>query len=223
LCEPLLCNWSEEAKRCSFQAARPDETRRRDFCGALPRALEGGQRSFCVDMPMALEAPLQAMRHPIEVERFFGCWYVLANIPTFVDAGSINNVERYEWAGEDQEKIKVTFSYETPSGKTKILKQKAVIDNEAKTHWLISPKVVFYLPIKLPYIIIDCDDDYSTTIVGYPDRSFLWIMARTPTVDEAVLDALIAKAVSQGYDAGKIVRVPQTWEKRGVSPDLCSN
>ena len=28
-------------------------------------------------------------------------------------------------------------------------------------------------------------EDYSTTIIGVPDKSYIWIMARTPTVDQA--------------------------------------
>jgi hypothetical protein len=40
-------------------------------------------------------SPITAMTRPIQIERFMGIWYVMANIPTFVDRGSINNSEEY--------------------------------------------------------------------------------------------------------------------------------
>ena len=63
------------------------------------------------------------------------------------------------------------------------------------------------MPLGLPYLVVDCASDYSSTIIGLPDRSILYIMARTPEVEPAVLDGLIAKSEACGYDASKIERV----------------
>lgn len=36
-----------------------------------------------------------------------------------------------------------------------------------------------FLPVSLTYLVVDCNTvDYSTTIIGVPDRSYVWIMAR---------------------------------------------
>jgi len=51
---------------------------------------------------------------------------------------------------------------------------------------------------------VDCADDYSTTIVGAPDRSFLYVMARTPSVDASLLDELLSKCERIGYDLSKV-------------------
>eukprot|EP00438_Fugacium_kawagutii_P007207 Skav214304 [mRNA] locus=scaffold4614:94925:110792:- [translate_table: standard] len=71
-----------------------------------------------------------------------------------------------------------------------------------------------FIPLRLKYLVVDCAEDYSTTIIGVPDRRYLWIMARTPQIEESKLDALIAKSRSlgghlSGFDDKQIVRVPQ--------------
>jgi apolipoprotein D and lipocalin family protein len=61
-------------------------------------------------------------------------------------------------------------------------------------------------------LIIHCAEDYSTTIIGMPDRKYIWIMARTAQIDDAAYEALLARARDCGYaDMKQIVRVPQEW------------
>ena len=45
---------------------------------------------------------------------------------------------------------------------------------------------------------LSLEEDYSTCIIGVPDRRYLWIMARTPTIEETTLEALISKSRALG-------------------------
>ncbi|MGZ5479982.1 MAG: lipocalin family protein, partial [Candidatus Aminicenantales bacterium] len=45
--------------------------------------------------------------------------------------------------------------------------------------------------------------------VGHPDRTYYWILSRTPQMDPAVYDELIRRAAEKGYDTGKIKRTLQ--------------
>merc|ERR1712217_250290 len=62
----------------------------------------------------------------------------------------------------------------------------------------------------IPYLIVDVADDYSTCIIGVPDRKYIWIMARTPAVGPTVLHILKQKAQSLGYDINTLEVVPQS-------------
>lgn len=160
----------------------------------------------------ARKAPLAAMDRQIDLARFMGKWYVILNIPTYFDRDTVNNIEEYSY-NEATQTIHVDFTYSDKAmSKTSLLKQQAKVENELKTQWSLSPKVGVYLPLKIPYLVVDCAEDYSTTIIGVPDRSYVWIMTRTANPDETVVEALTKKAQALGYDAGKLVRVPQKWD-----------
>lgn len=151
--------------------------------------------------------PLKAMERKIEVPKFMGKWYVIANIPTFFDKGTSNNIENYS-LDETGKTVLVDFTYQQGSS-SKLLQQKAEVVNDAGTQWAISPKIGVFIPLRLAYLIVDCAEDYSTCIIGVPDRRYLWIMARTPSIEENKLQALIAKSRSLGFDDKEIVQVPQ--------------
>jgi len=160
----------------------------------------------------ARKAPLSAMDRPIELARFMGKWYVILNIPTYFDRDTGNNIEEYSY-NEETQTIHVDFTYcDKAMSKTSQLKQQAKVQNELNTQWSLSPKLGVYLPLKIPYLVADCAEDYSTTIIGVPDRSYVWVMARTPNPDESIVEALTKKAQLLGYDVSKLVRVPQKWD-----------
>jgi len=67
----------------------------------------------------------------------------------------------------------------------------------------------FVWPVKADYRIVHVAPDYSTTIVGRRKRDYVWIMARTPRIDDAVYGDLVRMVAELGYDVGKIRKVPQ--------------
>merc|ERR1712232_1134545 len=155
---------------------------------------------------------LDAMQEPIDLQRFMGRWYVIANIPTFFDKGTINNTEDYSWdSGRD--KVQISFGYAKPGqNKRSELLQRASVVNESKTRWSLSPKLCVYMPVAIPYLIIHCAQDYSTTIIGVPDRKYVWIMARSPEIHDSTYEALLERVRDNGYDTKHLVKVPQVWE-----------
>merc|ERR1712232_372508 len=160
----------------------------------------------------ASKVPLAALDRAIELDRFMGRWYVVLNIPTYFDRDTVNNVEEYSY-DEAAETIDVTFSYcDKKMSKTSQLKQRAKVVNDLKTQWSLKPKIGVYLPVQIPYLIADCAEDYSSTIIGVPDRSYIWVMTRTPNPDASVVETLTKKVQLLGYDVSKLVVVPQKWE-----------
>lgn len=155
--------------------------------------------------------PAKASETQIDVQKFMGKWYVIAHIPTFVDKGTANNTEDYVWDAE-KEQVNVKFSYSNLKlTKTSTLGQTAKVMDDVGTTWSISVGFGF-IRTNFPYLIHDCAEDYSTCMVGEPKRSFLYIMARTPSIDDELLTQLKTKAVKMGYKNDLIVKVPQSWQ-----------
>jgi apolipoprotein D and lipocalin family protein len=144
----------------------------------------------------------------VDLERFMGDWYVIANIPTFLEKGAHNAVESYE-LNEDGT-IATTFVFRDGSfdGDEKQYNPKGfVLDRDSNARWGMR----FVWPIKADYRIVYLDEDYSQTVIARQKRDFVWIMARTPTISEEDYAKLISFVAAIGYDTDKIERVPQRW------------
>ncbi len=157
---------------------------------------------------MASSEPLSTVSY-VDISKFMGDWYVIANIPTFVEKGANNAIESYSW-NSLEDRIDVDFHYnaDSPNGPLKKYPQKAwIYDKQTNAEWRVQP----WWPLKFSYLVIDLAPDYSYTVIGVPSRNYVWIMARTPKMDAQVYERIISKLKSVGYDVSKIQKVPQIW------------
>jgi len=144
----------------------------------------------------------------VDLERFMGPWYVIANIPTFLEEGAHNAVETYSLNDDGTIATHFTFRADAFDGKVKEYNPKAfVADEVSNALWGMR----FVWPIKADYRIVYLDDDYTQTIIGRQKHDFVWIMARTPTISDGDYDRLVSFAESIGYDISLLQRVPQRW------------
>jgi len=144
----------------------------------------------------------------VDLERFMGPWYVIGNIPTFLEKEVYNGVETYTLNDDGTIATKFTFRKGAFDGKPKEYNPKAFVrEDPSNALWGMQ----FVWPIKADYRIVYLDDDYQTTIIARQKRDFVWIMARTPTMADIDYDQLVAYIESIGYDTSKLRRVPQQW------------
>ncbi len=144
----------------------------------------------------------------VDLDRFMGDWYVIANIPTFLEKGAHNAVENY--ALNDDGTIATTFTFRDGSfdGEEKEYTPKGFItDTQSNAIWGMR----FVWPIKADYRIVYLDDDYQQTIIARKQRDYVWVMARTPQISDEDYQALVARIDALGYDTSKIEKVPQQW------------
>jgi apolipoprotein D and lipocalin family protein len=151
--------------------------------------------------------PLTAMDKEVNIPKFMGKWYVIANIPTIFESGAHNAIETYTWnSAENRIDIDFRFQKDSFTGPTKTMPQKGWIYNEkTKSEWRVQP----LWPFKLAYLILDVAPDYSDTIIGVPSRKYVWIMARTAKISETRYQQLVQKITELGYDPKKLQLVPQ--------------
>ncbi len=142
----------------------------------------------------------------VDINRFMGDWYVIANIPTFIETQAYNAVETY--ALRDDGVVDTTFTFNKGGfdGEVKTYNPTGFIyDDPSNAIWGMR----FIWPIKADYRIVYVDEDYQNTIIGRNKRDYVWIMSRNAQLDEATYQDLIKRVADQGYDVSLIRRVPQ--------------
>jgi apolipoprotein D and lipocalin family protein len=164
---------------------------------------------------LALLAACQATRAPalptvayVDLPRFMGDWYVIANIPTFIERGAHNAVERYALAPDGTIATTFTFRADSFEGKRKQYNPRGfILDRQSNALWGMR----FIWPIKADYRITWLSDDYGQTVISRQQRDYVWIMARSPEIPAADFERLLGIVARQGYDISKVQRVPQRW------------
>jgi apolipoprotein D and lipocalin family protein len=168
---------------------------------AVSAALLSVGLSACSNLP-----PLPDVEH-VDLERFMGDWYVIANIPTFLERDAHNAVESYELAEDGS--IATTFTFRAGSfdGPEKTYHPRGFVRSESNAIWGMQ----FIWPIKADYRIAYLDPDYTVTVIGRNKRDYVWIMARSAEISMPLYNELVAYVSANGYDISKLQRVPQQW------------
>jgi apolipoprotein D and lipocalin family protein len=164
-------------------------------------SLLGGCQSAPV-APMATVAQ-------VDLKRFMGDWYVIANIPTFIEKGAHNAIESYRLDTDGTIAVTFTFRAGAFDGPPKKYSPRGFVqDARSNALWGMQ----FIWPIKADYRITYLADDYSQTIISREARDYVWIMARTPSIPETDYQRLLKIVGAQGYDLNQIQKVPQQWQ-----------
>jgi apolipoprotein D and lipocalin family protein len=149
--------------------------------------------------------PLKTVEH-LDLGRFMGEWYVIGTIPWFVEKNNVGTMDIYRMRPDGR--IAITYVFhkkELSAPRQEMHAVGTILDKTSNARW----GVQFLWPFQAPYLVIDLAPDDSTTIIGYPSRNLIWIMARNPVLSEKTYQSLLQKAASQGYDITRIVKVRQ--------------
>jgi apolipoprotein D and lipocalin family protein len=148
--------------------------------------------------------PLKAVDR-IDLERFMGDWYVIANIPTFIERGAHNAVESYRLNADGSIGTTFTFNQGSCSGELKQYHPTGFVRNEGNTIWGMQ----FLWPIKADYRIIHITPDYGQTVIARNKRDYVWIMARTPAIPDSDYGRILDLVEAAGYDRSRVQKIPQ--------------
>jgi len=155
--------------------------------------------------------PLSTVPH-VDLDRFMGDWYVIANIPTYIERKAYNAIESYELVGHKTVATTFRFNKGSYDGPVKTYRPTGFVkDNPSNAIWGMQ----FIWPIKADYRVIYLNEDYTRTVIGRNKRDYVWVMARTPVIPDADYDMIIDLIGKLGYDTAKIRPVPQLHDQGG--------
>jgi apolipoprotein D and lipocalin family protein len=160
----------------------------------------------------AAAAALKAENKPLEVvphvdfQKYLGTWYEIATIPQRFQKGCVGVTEEYSLRKDGDIDVINTCRQGTLDGKVRTARGKAwVVDGTTNAKL----KVRFFWPFSGAYWVIGLDADYQWAIVGHPGRNYLWILSRTPLMDDGLYNELLKLIAAKGYDLSKIKRTLQ--------------
>lgn len=148
--------------------------------------------------------PLETVSQKVDLNRYLGKWYEIA---------------RYDNAFQ-KDCVAATATYSMrPDGNISVLNQcrGSTLEGELRSAegkaWVVDPatnaklKVSFFWPFSGDYWIIELGEQYEYAVIGHPSRKYLWILGRSPEMNEKTYQLIInALATKHSYDPSLLIK-----------------
>jgi apolipoprotein D and lipocalin family protein len=142
----------------------------------------------------------------VDVKRYMGTWFEIAKLPQRFEKGLVGGTANYSLLPNGKVRVVNSGYKEDFNGKLKKAKGKAWVVDTATNAKL---KVSFFWPFAGNYWIIELGSSYEYAVVGDESRKYLWILSRTPQMDEKVYNELLKRVQDKGFDTSKLEKVTQ--------------
>lgn len=169
---------------------------------------------FAVLGSVAVAAPANKPQtvSQMELNRYLGTWYEIARFPMYFQRKCASDVTA-TYGLQANGNVSVLNQCRKADGETMASQgeAKAVDRTNSKLKVSFLPDGLRWIPFtKGDYWILKLDDNYQTALVGAPNRKYLWILSRTPTLDEQTYQQYVEAARQQGFDTSKLMRTSHT-------------
>lgn len=151
--------------------------------------------SGCVSVPEGVQPVKNFSLTP-----YLGKWYEVARLDHSFERGLSQVSAEYSLRPDGGVRV-LNRGFDATKNKWKEAEGKAYFVQDSQTAFL---KVSFFGPFYGSYIVMDVDPAQYSLISG-PNKSYLWILSRTPTLDKTIYERLVAKAKALGFETDKLI------------------
>jgi len=139
-----------------------------------------------------------------DVNRYIGTWYEIARLDHQFERNLTHVTAEYSHRDDNGIRV-INQGYNNKKKRWERAEGKAYFIGDSDVGRL---KVSFFGPFYGAYNIFLLDKaDYGYAMLTGPDKSYLWILARSPDLDKDILNMLINKAEDMGFDTERIIFV----------------
>jgi apolipoprotein D and lipocalin family protein len=168
----------------------------------LPLVLLLGLTAACVRVPEGIE-PVRAF----DLDRYLGTWFEIARLDHRFERGLDNVSARYERSADGSIRV-VNRGFARDTGEWDEAVGKAHPAGAPDEGYL---KVSFFGPFYAAYVVFELErTGYQYAFITSSDRSYLWLLSRTPKVSDSVLATFRARATALGFDLDELIIVDQS-------------
>jgi apolipoprotein D and lipocalin family protein len=134
----------------------------------------------------------------VDINKYAGKWYEIASFPISAQKGCSCTTAEYTVTKEGYITV---YNRCLKNGEVSDITGKAFPVEGSGNAKL---KVQFFWPFKADYWIIDLDKEYQYAVVGHPSRDYLWILSRTPIMNDSTYSAITTRVKNLGYDLSRL-------------------
>lgn len=150
----------------------------------------------------------------IDLDRYAGRWYEISRLPMWFERNCVSNITATYTLRSDK-RIDVLNRCHTQNGAISARGIAEVPDpsRPGELRVRFAPDWLAWFPLVWgDYWILELDTDYRWVMIGAPSRNYLWILARTPTLDQETVDRLKRQATALGFDIEPMIDVDNKGE-----------
>jgi len=162
--------------------------------------------------------PLRTVER-VDLSRYTGIWYEIARYPNRFQRDCQSDTTA-EYSLRKDGKVQVVNSCRQKDGKVKTARGTAKVSDKTTNAKL---RVTFFWPFYGDYWVIGLSPDYRYAIVGEPKRKYLWILSRTPEMDETTYQETVEQIRAAGYDPERLIKTHQSPRGGPSAANLFSN
>ncbi|CAM2916261.1 lipocalin family protein [Vibrio mytili] len=140
-----------------------------------------------------------------DLNPYLGKWYEIARLDHSFEAGLSQVSAEYKVRSDGGIDV-INRGYSAQKGEWNQAKGKAYFVEDENTGHL---KVSFFGPFYSSYIIFELGDEYDYAFVSGYNHEYLWLLSRTPTVDDALVERFKRVAKQNGFDVDGLIMVEQ--------------
>jgi apolipoprotein D and lipocalin family protein len=142
----------------------------------------------------------------VDLNRYVGTWYEIASYPQSFQKGCTGTTATYTLRDDGQIDVLNECRKGSLDGKEDSARGRArVVDRDTNAKLEVS----FFRPFWGDYWIIDLGPNYEYAVIGHPSRDYLWILSRTPTLDETTYEGISSRLEEKGYPLGRLEKTIQ--------------
>ena len=156
---------------------------------------------------MSTEAPegVEPVRD-FDADRYLGRWYEIARLDHRFERGLSHVTAEYQRAPNDEGITVVNRGWDTDKNEWDEAVGTARFHGAEDVGHL---EVSFFGPFYGGYVIVALDEDYQWSLVSGPNRDYLWILSRTPTLSQPIIDELVNRAEALDFPVDELIMVAQ--------------
>ena len=129
----------------------------------------------------------------VDIKKYSGLWYEIAHLPVKFQKGCTNTTAEYTLTDDN---YLIVINRCLRNGQEASVKGKAFVVKNSGNAKL---RVQFFWPLRADYWILALDDDYNYAVVGNESRKNMWILSRSPVLDNLILQSLLSEMKEKGF------------------------